>query len=36
MINSLVEWYRPDGDGRSAALVVDAVAELAFHGLRAP
>ncbi|SEK73533.1 TetR/AcrR family transcriptional regulator [Streptacidiphilus jiangxiensis] len=39
MINSLVEWYRPDGDGsdgdRSAARVVDAVSELAFHGLRA-
>jgi AcrR family transcriptional regulator len=36
MINSLVEWYRPDADGRAAARVVDAVTELAFHGLRAP
>jgi AcrR family transcriptional regulator len=37
MINSLVEWYRPDGPDadRSAARVVDAVSELAFHGLRA-
>jgi AcrR family transcriptional regulator len=37
MINSLVEWYRPDGpeNEKSAARVVDAVSELAFYGLRA-
>ena len=35
MINSLVEWYRPRraGHGR-AATVADAVAQLAFGGLR--
>ncbi len=38
MINSIVEWYRPEGpDGRSGAgerEVVDAVARLVFGGLR--
>ncbi|SEN44825.1 TetR/AcrR family transcriptional regulator [Actinacidiphila rubida] len=36
MINSLVEWYRPDGRGAEGAdQVVDAVVRLAFDGLRA-
>ncbi|MBY8880601.1 TetR/AcrR family transcriptional regulator [Actinacidiphila acidipaludis] len=35
MINSLVEWYRPEGRGSTEAeQVVDAVARLAFDGLR--
>jgi hypothetical protein len=40
MINSIVEWYRPEGpDGRGGAgagesEVVDAVARLVFGGLR--
>jgi hypothetical protein len=41
MINSIVEWYRPDGpDGRGGSggagerEVVDAVARLVFEGLR--
>ncbi|MCS7481484.1 TetR/AcrR family transcriptional regulator [Umezawaea endophytica] len=33
MVNSLVEWYRPDGDVRAADLA-DAVAATAFTGLR--
>ncbi|MFI1091680.1 TetR/AcrR family transcriptional regulator [Streptomyces sp. NPDC020917] len=36
MINSLVEWYRPDGRASAdAQQVVDAVVRLAFDGLRA-
>jgi AcrR family transcriptional regulator len=40
MINSLVEWYRPNGSGRVAqprmapVLLADAVVRLAFDGLR--
>ena len=34
MVNSLVEWYRPDKDG-DPAKVVDALTHLAFDGLRA-
>jgi AcrR family transcriptional regulator len=35
MINSIVEWYRPDGAGAvSGAQVADAVVRLAFDGLR--
>jgi AcrR family transcriptional regulator len=35
MINSLVEWYRPDGKGGVAGdQVADAVVQLAFDGLR--
>ncbi len=34
MVNSLVEWYRPDGRGTSPALA-DAVCAIAFDGLRA-
>ncbi|MEU6525996.1 TetR/AcrR family transcriptional regulator [Streptomyces sp. NPDC046924] len=34
MINSLVEWYRPDGRGTSEREVADAVVRLAFSGLR--
>ena len=34
MINSIVEWYRPDP--RAADGVADAVVRLAFDGLRAP
>lgn len=34
MINSLVEWYRPDGHGTSEREVADAVVRLAFSGLR--
>jgi AcrR family transcriptional regulator len=33
MVNSLVEWYRPDR-GRGAAQLADAVVTVAFHGLR--
>lgn len=33
LVNSLVEWYRP-GSGATAAEVADAVAVLAFDGLR--
>jgi AcrR family transcriptional regulator len=33
MVNSLVEWYRPDR-GRGARQVADAVVTVAFHGLR--
>ncbi|WP_181806699.1 TetR/AcrR family transcriptional regulator [Streptomyces shenzhenensis] len=35
MVNSIVEWYRPDGRGASAREVADAVVRLAFSGLRA-
>ncbi|MFD6494980.1 TetR/AcrR family transcriptional regulator [Streptomyces sp. NPDC059944] len=34
MINSLVEWYRPDARGMGAPEVVDAVVLLVFGGLR--
>ncbi|MEU6535614.1 TetR/AcrR family transcriptional regulator [Streptomyces sp. NPDC047000] len=34
MINSLVEWYRPDGRGTAEREVADAVVRLAFTGLR--
>jgi AcrR family transcriptional regulator len=35
MINSIVEWYRPDGTGAvNGAQVADAVVRLAFDGLR--
>jgi AcrR family transcriptional regulator len=36
MINSIVEWYRPEGKGEvDGAQVADAVVRLAFDGLRA-
>ncbi|MGW5651670.1 TetR family transcriptional regulator [Streptomyces humi] len=35
MVNSIVEWYRPDGHGASEREVADAVVRLAFTGLRA-
>jgi AcrR family transcriptional regulator len=34
MINSVAEWYRPDGRGASDREVADAVVRLAFGGLR--
>ncbi|MEU3889280.1 TetR/AcrR family transcriptional regulator [Streptomyces sp. NPDC029041] len=34
MINSIAEWYRPDGRGMSEREVADAVVQLAFSGLR--
>jgi AcrR family transcriptional regulator len=34
MINSIVEWYRPDGRGTAEREIVDAVARMAFAGLR--
>jgi hypothetical protein len=34
MINSIVEWYRPDGRGMSEREVAEAVAHLVFGGLR--
>ncbi|GHK03516.1 TetR/AcrR family transcriptional regulator [Streptomyces sp. NPDC003753] len=34
MINSIVEWYRPDGRGMGEREVADAVVRLAFGGLR--
>ncbi|MFJ4687770.1 TetR/AcrR family transcriptional regulator [Streptomyces sp. NPDC088789] len=34
MVNSIVEWYRPDARGQSAQEVADAVALLVFGGLR--
>jgi hypothetical protein len=34
MINSIVEWYRPDGRGMGRQEVADAVVQLAFAGLR--
>ncbi|WP_335971897.1 TetR/AcrR family transcriptional regulator [Streptomyces sp. CA2R106] len=37
MINSVVEWYRPDGRGSAQAeQLADAVVRLAFDGLRIP
>ena len=33
MINSIVEWYRPDGRGMNEREVADAVAQLIFGGL---
>ncbi|WP_405819131.1 TetR/AcrR family transcriptional regulator [Streptomyces sp. NBC_01390] len=36
MINSVVEWYRPDGRGMGEREVADAVARLVFGGLRHP
>ncbi|GAB1336723.1 TetR/AcrR family transcriptional regulator [Streptomyces sp. E-15] len=34
MINSIVEWYRPDARGATAREVADAVVRLVFSGLR--
>jgi AcrR family transcriptional regulator len=34
MINSIVEWYRPDGRGSAEREVADAVVRLVFEGLR--
>ncbi|MGW3955656.1 TetR/AcrR family transcriptional regulator [Streptomyces sp. NPDC004752] len=34
MINSIVEWYRPDGHGTTEREVADAVVRLVFSGLR--
>jgi hypothetical protein len=34
MINSIVEWYRPDGRGMGAREVADAVVQLVFGGMR--
>ncbi|RFU85097.1 TetR/AcrR family transcriptional regulator [Streptomyces triticagri] len=34
MINSVVEWYRPEVRGADGPAVADAVVQLAFHGLR--
>lgn len=34
MINSIVEWYRPDGRGTSEREVAEAVVQLVFGGLR--
>ncbi|GEJ99473.1 TetR/AcrR family transcriptional regulator [Streptomyces sp. NPDC003388] len=34
MINSIAEWYRPDGRGVSGREVADAVVRVAFSGLR--
>jgi hypothetical protein len=34
MINSIVEWYRPDARGMGEREVTDAVAQLVFSGLR--
>lgn len=34
MINSIVEWYRPDGRGMNEREVADTVARLVFGGLR--
>ncbi|MZD04006.1 TetR family transcriptional regulator [Streptomyces sp. SID5785] len=37
MINSIVEWYRPDGGGQLRSQeVADAVVELVFQGMRKP
>ncbi|MFJ6573934.1 TetR/AcrR family transcriptional regulator [Streptomyces sp. NPDC091292] len=35
MINSIVEWYRPDGRGSGDREVADAVVRMVFEGLRA-
>jgi hypothetical protein len=34
MINSIVEWYRPDGRGMNEREVADTVVRLVFGGLR--
>ncbi|MBC7271847.1 MAG: TetR/AcrR family transcriptional regulator [Streptomyces sp.] len=34
MVNSIVEWYRPDGRGMGEREVADAVVRVAFAGLR--
>jgi AcrR family transcriptional regulator len=34
MINSIVEWYRPDGRGAGVQEIADAVVQLVFSGLR--
>lgn len=34
MINSIVEWYRPEAQGASGREVADAVVQLVFSGLR--
>ncbi|WP_199550228.1 TetR/AcrR family transcriptional regulator [Streptomyces sp. N35] len=34
MINSLVEWFRPEARGADEAEIADAVVQLAFRGLR--
>ncbi|MBA2945335.1 TetR/AcrR family transcriptional regulator [Streptomyces himalayensis] len=34
MINSIVEWYRPDGGGAGVQEIADAVVQLVFSGLR--
>ncbi|MER7171563.1 TetR/AcrR family transcriptional regulator [Streptomyces mesophilus] len=34
MINSLVEWFRPEARGADGAEIADAVVQLAFRGLR--
>jgi hypothetical protein len=34
MVNSLVEWYRPQGGGYDGDQVAEAVVRLAFDGLR--
>ena len=34
MINSIVEWYRPDGRGTSRREVAETVVRLVFDGLR--
>jgi hypothetical protein len=34
MINSIVEWYRPDARGATGREVADAVVRLVFSGLR--
>jgi len=36
MINSLVEWYRPDTDAKAAGQITEAVIALTLHGLQAP
>ena len=36
MINSIVEWYRPDGRGMSERDVAEAVVQLVFGGLGRP
>ncbi|QMU66873.1 TetR/AcrR family transcriptional regulator [Streptacidiphilus sp. P02-A3a] len=35
MINSLVEWYRPESDEKGVEQIADAVVELSLSGLRA-
>ena len=36
MVNSLVEWYRPETDGRTPEQIAEAVVELSLSGLHAP